>query len=64
MELMEAVVEGENLWRAYARVMRNKGAAGIDEMPVANLEAHLQVNWPRIREELLAGRYQPLGVRT
>ena len=30
MELMEAVVERENLKRAYARVMRNKGAAGID----------------------------------
>lgn len=58
-ELMEAVVERENLWRAYARVMRNKGAAGIDRMPVADLKAHLQVHWPRIREELLAGRYRP-----
>lgn len=63
-ELMEAVVERENLWRAYGRVMRNKGAAGVDEMPVADLKAHLQVHWPRIREELLAGRYQPLAVRT
>lgn len=62
--LMEAVVERENLWRAYARVMRNKGAAGVDAMPVADLKAHLQVNWPRIREELLAGRYEPSAVRT
>jgi group II intron reverse transcriptase/maturase len=62
--LMEAVVERENLWRAYARVMRNKGAAGVDKMPVADLKAHLQVNWPRIREELLAGRYQPSAVLT
>jgi group II intron reverse transcriptase/maturase len=60
--LMEAVVERENLWRAYARVMRNKGAAGVDEMPVADLKAHLQVHWPRIREELLAGCYQPSAV--
>ncbi|HLU06293.1 MAG TPA: group II intron reverse transcriptase/maturase [Woeseiaceae bacterium] len=62
--LMEAVVERENLWRAYARVMRNKGAAGVDAMPVADLKTHLQVNWPRIREELLAGRYEPSAVRT
>ncbi len=61
--LMEAVVERENLWQAYARVMRNKGAAGIDGMPVADLKAHLQVDWPRIREELLGGCYQPTAVR-
>jgi group II intron reverse transcriptase/maturase len=63
MELMEAVVERENLKRAYARVMRNKGAAGIDAMPVAELGAHLKVHWPHIKEELLAGRYQPQAVR-
>lgn len=61
--LMEAVVERENLERAYSRVMRNKGAAGIDAMPVAELKAHLQVHWPRIKGELLAGRYQPEAVR-
>lgn len=63
MELMEAVVERENLKRAYARVMRNKGAAGIDAMPVGDLGAHLKVHWPHIKEELLAGRYQPEAVR-
>lgn len=63
MELMEAVVERENLKRAYASVMRNKGAAGIDAMSVAELGAHLKVHWPHIKEELLAGRYQPQAVR-
>ena len=62
-ELMEAVVDRENLTRAYSRVMRNKGAAGIDGMTVNDLKAHCQAHWPRIREELLAGRYQPLPVR-
>jgi len=61
--LMEAVVERENLKRAYARVMRNKGAAGIDAMPVADLKAYLQVHWPRLKEDLLAGRYEPEAVR-
>jgi len=60
--LMEAVVERENMRVAYARVMRNKGAAGIDAMPVAGLQAHLSEHWPRIKEELLAGRYQPQSV--
>lgn len=62
-ELMAAVVDRENLKRAYSRVMRNKGAAGIDGMTVNDLKAHCQTHWPRIKEELLAGRYQPQSVR-
>ena len=63
-KLMEAVVERENMRQAYSRVMRNKGAAGVDEMPVTDLKAHLQVHWSQIKEELLAGRYEPLAVRS
>jgi RNA-directed DNA polymerase len=34
--LMEEVVESKNLMKAYRRVVRNKGAAGIDGMTVEN----------------------------
>jgi len=64
VRLMEAVVERENMRQAYSRVMRNKGAAGVDEMPVADLKAHLQEHWPQIKEGLLTGRYQPSAVRS
>lgn len=63
---MEAVVERENMVAAYARVMRNKGAAGVDDMPVDALKPHLDQHWPRIKAELLEGRYAPqpvLGVQ-
>jgi len=60
---MEAVVERENLWRAYERVMRNKGAGGIDKMTVEQLKPHLQQHWPRIRQALLEGSYMPQAVR-
>ena len=60
--LMEAVVERENMRAAYARVVSNKGASGVDEMPVADLKAHLAKHWPRIKAELLAGRYEPMPV--
>jgi RNA-directed DNA polymerase len=56
---MEAVVGRENMWLALKRVESNKGAAGVDGMPVSELRGHLRERWPRIREELLAGRYQP-----
>jgi len=61
--LLEAVVERENLWRAYERVMRNKGAGGIDKMTVEQLKPHLQQHWPRIRQALLEGSYMPQAVR-
>lgn len=62
--VMEAVVERENMRLAYSRVMRNKGAAGVDQMPVADLKAHLKVHWPQVKKALLAGRYQPRPVRS
>jgi RNA-directed DNA polymerase len=62
-QLMEAVVERENMERAYRRVVRNGGAPGVDEMPVGALLDHLRAHWPRIKEALLAGRYAPSPVR-
>jgi RNA-directed DNA polymerase len=47
---------------AYDRVMHNKGAPGVDDMPVTALKEYLQEHWPRIKEELLAGKYTPLPV--
>ena len=61
--LMDAVVERENMTEALRRVERNKGAAGIDKMPVSGLRPFLKEHWPRIREELLSGSYRPSGVR-
>ena len=63
LELMEAVVGRENMWRALKRVEANKGAPGVDGMPVCELRVYLREHWPRIREELLAGRYVPAPVR-
>lgn len=63
-ELMLAVVKRENLQQAYARVRRNKGAAGVDGMEVTELGDYLKVHWPTHRQELLEGRYRPQPVRT
>ena len=60
--LMEAIVSRGNMMAAYERVMRNKGAPGVDDMPVTALKEYLQEHWPRIKEELLAGKYTPLPV--
>ena len=61
--LMEEVVGRDNMMAAYHRVRSNQGAPGIDTMTVDELKAHLMECWPRIREELLEGRYLPQPVR-
>jgi len=61
--LMEEIVSRGNMMRAYSRVVANKGAAGIDRMPVSALMDYLRREWDRIKEELVAGVYIPQPVR-
>ena len=61
--LMEEIFSRGNMMAAYSRVVSNKGAAGVDNMPVTSLKCYLQTEWPRIKEELLAGKYHPQPVR-
>ena len=61
--MMELVVERQNCLTALQRVKANKGSPGIDGMTVGELSAYLRLNWLRIREDLLAGRYRPQPVR-
>ena len=61
--LLEAILDRENMMAAYRRVVGNAGAAGVDAMSVGELGAFLREHWPRIKEDLLAGRYRPQPVR-
>lgn len=60
--LMEEILSGENLRRAYRAVKRNRGKPGVDGITVDEIAAHLRRHWPTIREKLLAGSYQPAAV--
>ena len=61
--LMELVVERANLVRALKRVRQNRGGPGIDGMRTDELPEYLKEHWPRIREQLLEGTYEPMAVR-
>lgn len=61
--LMSQVVERTNMQLAYSRVMKNRGAPGVDGMRCGELKAWLQANWVRVKQDLLAGRYRPQSVR-
>lgn len=60
---MEAVVSRENMLLALRAVERNQGAAGVDGMATGQLRGHLRQHWEQIKEQLLAGSYQPHLVR-
>ena len=62
-QLMEGVLTKANMIRAMKRVEQNEGAAGIDDMTVGELKNYLNKEWPRIKGELLEGRYKPKPVR-
>lgn len=61
--VMLLVVAKWNAKEALQRVLKNKGAAGVDGMTVDQLPAYLKVHWQRIRQELLEGRYKPQPLR-
>lgn len=61
--LIEEVLRRENVLKAYKRVVANGGAPGADGITVDELMGHCREHWPRIREEIRRGRYQPQPVR-
>ena len=56
-------MDAANLRRALKRVRSNKGSPGVDGMTTRELPAYLKEAWPRLKEELLAGTYQPQPVK-
>lgn len=61
--LMEEVVERSNLQLAYQRVVKNKGAPGVDDVSVPEFKDWLKMHWPSVKTALLEGRYLPRPVR-
>lgn len=61
--LMEQVVERSNLKLAYQRVVKNKGAPGVDDVSVSEFKDWLKMHWPSVKTALMEGRYLPRPVR-
>lgn len=60
---IEGVVSDYNIQEAMKAVIRNKGAAGVDDTTTEQIEGVMEALWPRIKREILEGRYRPLPVR-
>jgi group II intron reverse transcriptase/maturase len=62
-DLMTIICSSENLKQAYKRVKRNKGVAGIDQMPTGKFAEWFIDNGELLIKDLLQGKYQPQAVK-
>ena len=60
---LEGILAKGNMWKAYERVVANKGSHGIDKMNVYELKQFLQGNLVAIREQIYQGTYRPKPVK-
>ncbi len=63
LRLMEAICERSNMKSAIKRVIKNKGAPGVDGMTVRKIKRYLSRHWTKIEKALLDGTYTPMPVR-
>jgi RNA-directed DNA polymerase len=61
--LLEQILSRPNMLKAWERVKANKGAPGIDKMPIDDFMAFAREHWEEIRSSIFAGTYQPLPVK-
>lgn len=62
-DLMGAILSQSNIKQAYKQVKKNKGVAGIDQMPVGEFAAWYAENGETLLSKLYNGTYQPQGVK-
>ena len=62
-DLLRQALATENMQRAWKRVKANKGAAGVDDLDIAQTGQRLKHAWPAIRQQLMDGTYRPQPVR-
>lgn len=63
METIEKILEAGNLTKACKEVVKNKGAGGVDKMPVKKLKAFLDTNREQLCESVRSGEYLPQPIR-
>jgi len=63
MQTIDKILSASNLTRACYDVVRNKGAAGVDNMNVTELKEYLDINREQLSEALRTGNYLPQAIR-
>jgi group II intron reverse transcriptase/maturase len=59
---MEQILSRDNMLLAYKKVKANKGAGGIDNIRVDEIDEYLKENWDDIKERIQKRKYKPQPV--
>ncbi len=60
--MIASVLQASNLYKAAHKVMQNKGASGIDGMPVSKLPLYIRANRERITTSIYSNGYIPQAI--
>ncbi len=63
MELIERILDDDNISAAIHAVQSNKGAPGIDKMPVGALKSYFAEHGEEIKDQIRNKKYHPQPVR-
>lgn len=63
MKLIDEILSNQNIEMAIRKVKSNKGAAGIDKIPVERITVIFQKNGEQIKSSIRNMAYRPLPVR-
>jgi RNA-directed DNA polymerase len=63
MQTIDVILSARNLTEASREVIRNKGAAGVDDMSVKELKPYLDKNRDELTELIRQGEYYPQPIR-
>lgn len=61
--MIAKILQPKNLYKAYRKVLQNKGASGVDGMEVEYLRGHLSTYQEELVREVLKGVYVPEAIR-
>lgn len=61
--LLERILSRPNMSLAWRQVKANRGAPGVDNMPIDDFMAFAHEHWEKIRSSVFAGTYKPLPVK-
>ena len=63
MELIEQILSQNNLKEAIRRVKANKGAAGVDQKTIYEIDDYFKKHQTEIKQAIRAMKYKPQAVR-
>ena len=61
--MIEKVLQPKNLYRAYRKVVSNKGTAGVDVMSVYELTSYKDENRVKLMTSILTRKYIPQAIK-